>query len=354
LLSLPLFRPAITLSSNITVQTDGAALFELEGWTDDGVPILSVQYGRLLMLTIGKADNSLVLKVDGHQPLVTFVDAESSLAVEVRRDLPPGQDPESGPAPLVANVFATDGLIRLRRGDDPPIEFQAPAARALVSTAVEPAVDAEFPAWVTRDERSATDDRATSDLDGYLTSDKLAGLQLRELSDEQHKLGRRREVRSLATRSLAHMGDFEPCLTALNDEDLHYYWPAIMEELQAAVARGPSSAAAVRATLEKQRGAQDGAALFRMLWGYSAADLTGGADRELVQALDRGDALDFRVLGFLNLEKLTGGASHGYHPEDSDIKRRGPYNTWKQKIGKIVPRSGGSTTKGRAPAAKGS
>jgi hypothetical protein len=221
-----------------------------------------------------------------------------------------------------------------------------------VTTAIEPPADAAFPDWVSRDQRTATDDRATGDVEGYLTTDKLAGLQLRELTDAQHKLGRRREVRSLATRSLAHMGDFEPSLQALNDEDLHNFWPAVTDDLRSALARSPSTAAAVRVMLEKQRGAADGAALYRMLWGYSGAQLAAGADRDLVQALDRNDALDVRVLAILNLEGITG-ATHGYHPEDSEIKRRGPYNTWRQKIGKIAPRAGGTSTKGRA-AAKGS
>lgn len=353
LLSLPLFRPTITLSSNITVQADGAASFELEGWTPEGVPILAIHYGRLLMLTVGKAGNPLVLKVDGQETLVTFVDASSSLAVEVRRDLPPGQDPEAAPSPLVANVIATDGPIRLRRDNDPPIEFQAPAAQRLVNTAVEPPAQGEFPGWVTRDERSARDEDAAEDVDGYLTPEKLAGLQLRELNDSQHKLGRKREVRSLAIRCLAHLGEFEPSLAALNDEDLHSYWPTIVAELQSALARGPSTAAAVRVMLEKQRGSEDGAALYRMLWGYTAADLAAGADRSLVAALGRNDALDFRVLGIWNLEKLTG-ATHGYHPEDSEIRRQGPTNTWKHRIDKIAPRGGRAPAKGRAPATKGS
>ena len=99
LLSLPLFRPAITLSSNLTIPADGAALFELVGWTDEGVPILTVEYGRLLMLTVGKPGNPLQMRVGEAEAQLTFVDAESTLAIEVRHVLPPGKDPEAGPSP---------------------------------------------------------------------------------------------------------------------------------------------------------------------------------------------------------------------------------------------------------------
>ena len=79
--------------------------------------------------------------------------------------------------------------------------------------------------------------------------------------------------------------------------------------------------------------------LYRMLWGYNVNDLQTGSDRDLIDAISRNDALDFRVLGLLNLQQLAGGATHGYHPEDAEIKRRGPLNTWKGRVGKLVPKS---------------
>ncbi len=54
------------------------------------------------------------------------------------------------------------------------------------------------------------------------------------------------------------------------------------------------------------------------------------------------------MLGILTLEDLNGGANHGYYPEDTEFKRRGPLNIWKGRIGKMVPREG---TVPRRPAA---
>jgi hypothetical protein len=335
LLSLPSFRPTITLSSNITIQADGPALFELLGWTDEGVPILAVEFGRLLMLTVGRANNSLQLNVGEHRPMLTFADAESTLALEVLRELPPGQDPQAAPLPVSASLFATSGLIRVRDdGDEAPVELQAPAMRSLIRAADAEPDDAAFPSWVTSEEQSDTDRLAAGKVDGYLVTAKPAGLQLRELADPQNT--RQREVRSLAIRSLMYLGDFDLCVAAMNRENERFFWADGMDELHAAVARNPETAARVRAAFENRRGAEDGGALYRIVWGYRPAQLTDGADRQLIEALGS-DSLDFRVMSFETLKTLTG-ATHGYRPDDQEVKRRAAFNAWKKQIGRIVPR----------------
>ena len=160
-------------------------------------------------------------------------------------------------------------------------------------------------------------------------------------------------MRALATRSLVYLGDYEPCISALNDPKEKLSWPAYMEELRAAVTRSPESAAKIRSTFEKQRGT-DAPFLYRMLWGYSLADLKNGADKDLVDALDK-DSLDYRVMGFWNLQNITGSAHHGYRPEDMANKRRTPYNAWKEKLRqkKIVPQGTSAASKGKAAASKG-
>jgi hypothetical protein len=344
LLSLPAFRPTIMLSSNITIQADGPALLELVGWTDQHLPILKVDFGRLLMSTVGRADNSLELQIDSRPSLLTFVDAESTLALEVRRELPPGKDPESGPAPLAANVYAATGLIRVRDGDAQPVELRAPARWSLGGGEQPPRAD--LPPWVNLEEQSGADRSARNAIDGYLESGKPAALQLRELTSSDGGLGRRREVRALAIESLTFLGDFEPCVAAMNTENERFFWPLGMEALQAAVARDPQTAKRLRETFQNKRGAEDGAALYRMLWGYSAADLKAGADRELVEAL-ASDSVDFRVMSSLVLQNLTG-KTHGYRPEDREINRRTAYNKWKKEIGRITPRPTPTPAKSRA------
>ena len=145
LLSLPLFRPVITTSTSITIQAEGPSQLELTGFTEEGTPILTVEYGRLLMATVGRPSNTLLLEVGDHQVQLTFADADANLALDVRRILPPGKDPEAGPAPLAVDLYATSGTIRVRDGEK-QFDVQAPAHRALVSTGTSPAADGEFPA----------------------------------------------------------------------------------------------------------------------------------------------------------------------------------------------------------------
>jgi hypothetical protein len=348
LLSLPLFRPVITTSTSITIQAEGPSQLELTGFTDEGTPILTVEYGRLLMATVGKPGNSLLLDVGDHQVQLTFVDADANLALDVHRVLPPGKDPEAGPAPLAVELYATSGTVRVRDGEK-QIEVQAPARRALISAGTTPAADGEFPRWVNSEALTDAERRATTVIEPLLIPGESATVTLKELTDDQPQSdGRKREVRALAIRSLTYLGDFDPCIKVLNDTKEKLSWGVCMEELRLAVARSPETAAEVRATFVKQRGAEAATFLFRTLWGYSAGDLKSGAAKDLVEAMDN-DAVDYRVMSFLTLQSITGAPHHGYRPEDLANKRRTPYNAWKEKLraGKIVPQAAGPT-KGKA------
>jgi hypothetical protein len=348
LLALPLFRPTVTLSSNVTIQAEGASLFELSGWNEQGAPIIDIEFGRLLMATVGKPTNTIDLKLGDERVQVTFADADATLAIEVRRVLPPGKDPEEGISPLVADLYATSGTIQIREGEK-LVPLKAPATRTLFGP--QQASSAEFPKWVGSEALSTSEREAITALEPAFDTQEAATTILKNFTDSQHSIGRRREVRALATRSLVYLGDFEPCIAALNDTKEKLSWPTYLEEMRLAIARSPETAAQVRATFQKQRGV-DAPFLYRMLWGYTAADLKNGADKDLIAALDN-DALDYRVMSFWNLQNITGAGHHGYRPEDPTNKRRTPYNAWKDRLrqGKILP--AGSTTKSKGAAKSG-
>ncbi|MBI3839696.1 MAG: hypothetical protein HY288_17380 [Planctomycetia bacterium] len=343
LLSLPLFKPTVSLSTSITIQAEGPALFELVGWSDQEVPIIAVEYGRLLMTTVGKAGNSLQIRLEDAQPQLTFVDAESTLALDVRRILPPGKDPVSGSAPLAVDIYASSGLIRVRNGDA-PVDLQAPARKALMLATANQEGD-EFPNWVTSEALSDVERLATAGVEPKLLPDRPVGLILKELADD-----RRREVRSLAIRSACYLGNFEPCVLALNDPQEKTLWTGIsapyIVELRAAVARNPETAGQVRAAFEKQRNA-DAPALFRLLWGYNTDDLKGGEDAKLVDGLDN-SSLDVRVLSFWNLQNITG-STLGYHAGEPTLARRTALKAWKERLrqGKIVLRTASAAGKAK-------
>ncbi|MGD9720461.1 MAG: hypothetical protein AB7O59_24875 [Pirellulales bacterium] len=332
LLSLPLYRPSISLSTSISMQPDGAAEMEFVGWTPEGAPIVNLAYGRLLMMTVGKAGNAIQLKLGDETVDVTFVDAESTVALEARRLPPRGKDPTAEPAPQAVDLYATSGLVRVRVGGSAPVDIQAPQRRALVGDGITQG-DA-VPAWVTSEALSDSDRRAMATVEVMLPPDQLVGLILKELTGD-----RRREVRSLAIRSAACLDNFEPCIDALNEKDEKNFWTTYIEELRAGMARNPETAKRIQNTFNKQRGAE-GEPLFRMLWSYSAEDLRNGADQKLVEGLDS-DSLDHRVLAFWNLRDITGLPNYGYYPEHLTKQRTQSVNTWKERLrqGKIVPRA---------------
>ena len=109
----------------------------------------------------------------------------------------------------------------------------------------------------------------------------------------------------------------------------------------------------MRTAFDKQRGA-DGAALYRMLWGYTPDDLKDRAAAELVDGLNS-DSLDHRVLAFWTLQHITGLPTFGYSPGELTKPRTSKVNVWKEKLrqGKIVPRAVAAASKPKASAAKG-
>ena len=305
-LSLPLFRPVVKLSTEISLQAEGAASFELAGLTDGGVPVVSIDYGRLIMLTIGKAGNTIEIAVGDRRAQLTFVSPELTLALEVRHVLAPGTDPEIAATPAAVNLYVTSGQIRVRDAET-PVELEAPAQRIVFGSSEQP-TSGDFPKWVTSEALPEIEHFAIGTIEPLLLVDRPVSLTLREVVPH-----RRREVRSLAIRSLCHLDSFEAAITALNDPAEKGDWSSYIEELRQPCAQPRnrrSSADHLRAPP-----ALRWPALYRMLWGYSLDDLKSGADHDLVKGLSD-DSLDFRELSIWNLMNITGLANFAYYPAD--------------------------------------
>src|SRR5262249_33641047 len=93
LLVLPNYRPTLVLSAGITLQIPPETLLQLGPVDADGVPSVKLSYGRLVVMTTGKAGTQLRLDIGSASGTVTFVDADATLAIDVRRGLPPGSNP---------------------------------------------------------------------------------------------------------------------------------------------------------------------------------------------------------------------------------------------------------------------
>ncbi len=328
LMALPVFRPTISLSTGVTIQPVDASVFEILGMDETGVPTIAVDHGRILLFTAGKPRNQIRVRFGDRQGTITFADGESTMALEVRRTPVPGKDPTIEGEPLAVDFYATSGEITWEELG--ALSLKAPAHQALTGAASEP-TRGDLPRWTHGEPISASDQRGSIEFEKHVTTDKPVSLTLKELLDD-----RRFEVRGYATRAAAYMGDFEPFVTALNDPVQKASWPSQIETLKAALVRGPDTAKMVLAALVKHRGA-DAPELFRMLWGYTPDQLSGGEAARLVEYLNH-DSLDYRVLAFNNLREITGKGLN-YQPQYPAAKRSKEYRSWKERLkeGKVVP-----------------
>jgi len=320
LMVLPGFRPTVTLTSGIAIQPVGPTLLELAGIDAQNVPVIAVDYGRLILITVGKQKNQIKLHVGDRKALATFADAESILAVDVGLTLVPGMDPATTPAIQSFDKFATSGAIIWKEGND--------VSNLTVG-------DSEQPKWVSPDSQTPVDKRGAGHLDKELSLKRSISLSLKELAQS-----RLIEVRSLSMRGLPHVGEFELFVRALNDEEQRSTWPTSVEALRTAIALSPETAAEVRSAIEKKRG-PEGAELYRMLWGYSSQQLKDGAGVKLADYLNH-DSLDYRVVSFWTLQNITNRTDTIYRPQEPASKRKPAVQKWRDRMNKFAPPAAGT------------
>jgi hypothetical protein len=338
LLVLPTYRPTITLSAGITLQVPSETLFTLGPVGADGVPSVKILYGRLVAMTTGKAGARLRIDVGVNNGIITFTDADAILGVEVRRYFLAGVNPELQESRVAADLYAASGHMDWSGQDGSTVTLSAPQRWPLSPPMPDaPAVDASAPArlpkWIAGEQLNANDARASEALATALDADKPLLIALHEMATH-----RRVEYRAFAAECLALLDQFEPLVGMFNDPDQRPMWPVEIASVKAALARGQSTAAAVREAFQKQRGDEAGKDLYRMFLGYTKDQLQAAEAARLVEYLDH-DNLDFRVLAFTNLQDITK-AHHNYRPEANDQARKQPARSWQEalRLGQIVPR----------------
>ena len=330
-LSLPTYRPIISLGGEIRVQlVDNTMVVLPPVDPQQGLSGLAVDYGRMVVRPEGKTPARLHLQVGERSGTLTLVDGGSTLAIQAVRAPIFKADPEKEAGPLVADFFATSGKILWQETRAPePVAMNAPVRLTLSGQPAEPTAVDRFPDWIAADTGSMLEARASTTMEPELTPKRSLALTLQELAED-----RRPEVRWLAVRCLAATGDFRLIIKALgNAEQKQRPWRDYIDQLQAAIRRSPRSAAEVRTGMETLHG-QEGVSLYELLWRYNAPgekeQALPPADAErLVHLLDHKD-LDFRVLAFWNLKNLTrAGLSYNYKPDDPQPKRQLAAQKWR-------------------------
>ncbi|MCE9554536.1 MAG: hypothetical protein K8T91_14345, partial [Planctomycetes bacterium] len=341
LLVLPAFRPLINVGG-VSLQLDGPTELQLGATGTDGVPHVAVAYGRLVVRSLGQPNTRLHINTGAGEGTVTFHDADATVGLQVKLIHPPGTDPEKVASVRHVDLYASSGKVDWASGGA-PIVLAAPQHLILTDGAAQPS-PGPIPAWISASQVSALDARAAQRIHEGMPPDRSINLSLKELQSQP-----RIEVRSLAARSSAYVGLFDPLVAGLSDEDQRAGWAMLVSELQAAIARDPQTAAAVREAFVQRR-REKAPDLYRMLWGHTPAGLKNGDARRLVDTLDHED-LDFRVLSFMNLQEITGMGLY-YRPEYNASKRKPSIIRWQKRLdeGKIAYANGAAAAAKPAPA----
>ncbi|HEY2841714.1 MAG TPA: hypothetical protein VGJ26_21315, partial [Pirellulales bacterium] len=113
LIALPSFRPSINFNTpgGATAQLLGGTVARLLSPNASGVPGLHLIDGQVVLSTAGRPGTQLQLQVGDKLYLATFVDPDSTLAVDVRRVIPEGGDPIRDPARTTAELYVASGVV---------------------------------------------------------------------------------------------------------------------------------------------------------------------------------------------------------------------------------------------------
>lgn len=323
LVSLPTYRPALSLGRGGELQLFDGTRISLPRVDAAGIPLVEVAYGRLGLRAGRQPEGRLRLQWGDRQSLISWESPETEMRLQVSRAGVASADPETQPAPLGGDFYVVRGKVSWQEAGAEPLALTAPAQLRLGDSPAQAVAVEKLPAWENAEAAFPLDPQAAQVLLNACTVERPVLLTLREQTENS-----RREVRWLAMRCLAHLGDFEPMAMALNDKDQSRFWPDYIEQLREGISRGPESAAAVRRAMEKVQGAE----LYELLWKYRQLPLQPAEAQQLLQYLNH-ESLAIRVVTIAALTKLYGGASLGYRPTDTAAKRTVSVQRWRERLG---------------------
>jgi len=339
LVALPTFRPNMTLVSGVQLTLDSGTSVRMVDLDKNGAPYIQFDYGRAVVATAGKKGTQIGLVLPGGRGVATFNDTDSVLAIEVQGFLNPGTDPIENRPVIISRLYIANGTIQWHYLHDAPITLKTGQVYIFYDDKLVKKISAaKMPTWIYKSTISDIDRLAKAKVRTRLAEKRPLSLTLAEMADDKKV-----EVRSLAVRCLAYVGDFEPFVSALNDEGQRSSWKKHFNTLRESITHGQETAVQIQNAFEKHRGAAKGDKLFRMLWGYSPDNLSHGEAARLVGYLEH-ESLDFRVLAFENLHHITG-KTLLYQPHRTAM-RKGSVQRWRNQLekGEIVYRTPPRTT----------
>jgi hypothetical protein len=347
--TFPLFESAI-YASPYHFRFLGDSHWGFEGAAADGALTLHMEQGTVRI--VADQPVGLSVRLSGHVEAIRFEEPGSELAVRVRIDRFPGDDPQEVESPHVAEYCLIKGKATLGSPTPPlPLETAKPMrwtegiGIVAVPAEVEPATPAEAPAvaetpppaaeaaptgpklptWVNGDERSPLEESAVTEILAALPQDRSLKLSLTELVVS----AKQEEVQAIAAWALCSLAYFDPALQSFDDPDQKSYWVVTLAAIRRDLPLSQETTASLRTAVgNKFPNASD--SVWSMLIGYSPEDLAAGGDAELVANLERPE-LAIRVLAYFNLLEITD-ITHLFRPEVVENRRRTALNRWQQTL----------------------
>ncbi|MEM9353156.1 MAG: hypothetical protein AAGA92_09090 [Planctomycetota bacterium] len=345
LLNLPSYNSLIVLDDlNVSVGGATQLSFPVGSERPEGVPdralVLELVYGHLIVNSAGGA--SLALAVAGDVKLIELQPG-SQLGVRVQRIFVSGADHENTAAPVRADWYLLQGSASVTgslAGIEDPVEREVMAADAwstIDGQDIASRANVEPPVWVRGQEVRRSQGRARSMLAGRIEPEKPVGPTLLAIFDRSDE-GRRPENRALIAEASLYVGEYEPFVRELGDEQAANVWDQHIEALRQALTLSPEAAAQVRDALLSQRNPSDAERLMKLIRGFSPEEIGTTPDEwqsregvlsELISWLDD-SSLDVRVLAYHNLCQITATKNlEGYTPtKRKDDRERAKKRLW--------------------------
>jgi hypothetical protein len=324
-MSLTTYRPQLVVAPSVKMTLAGEAFIRLHVPDATDVPHVTIDFGRALLIPVGEMGNTMQLDLGGRRGQLTFADAESAVAVEVRPYLSPGSDPGTAASMVVGQIWTMSGAAEWREPEREPLPLKAGQRGQFIDD--DPiavvAVDS-MPDWIEGKNLTDIDRGASQELRKFLTTDRPLALSLMEQTSH-----RRVEVRALACRCLCYLDIFEPAIAALGDSRLKSYWHGQLAAIQSTLPFGPATVEKLRADIEKLHG-EDAATVYRLLQGYSPEQLASGSDAELVDALEN-KSMTIRALGHLTLLRITDKTMQ-FYPDYRPEQEKSKVMRWRKMV----------------------
>ena len=345
LLVPPGFRVQIALTSGLQMTVVGHAFWQWVA-TQGAEPRLQLLHGRFVFSREGESAESLAVNFAGRNSWLELPKQDSQVAVELWRYLPPGKDPRVAVGESALQVYQLAGGSWAE--EQSALTAEKPSgvvcSRALGQQALEQMVVEKSPGWISpRKQAGSFAEIAMVALVEAISSEEPLILQLQTLQ-ASHRL---HEVRALTARSLATLGEYDAILESFHDKTYRASWEKHFDLLRELVALDPDTAAGVQMAFDRQR-ADAGKHLFRLIWGYDSDQLAAEGAGQLVQWLSD-EAVDTRVLAFLNLKRITG-KTQLFFPEKPIGQQGTAIRGWARLLeeGSIVPTQDPTPWNGRA------